>query len=209
MDQPFAILTEFVKSYRKECEAEQPNIYQTILSQIINSVSRAVKKFPLLYYNEYRVSYLLYKCLHGYYNINVYQYLQRTATTQWRTRSKVDDFKISINSARTEKAMVYFFYRVVKPLNITPYHVRSARCSNSEIVPFKNWLTKHYTHLTPTCTCYDTDHVFTWVSFCRCSGCRPAWILLLTLRFIFQVLYVILCKWPLAGSQVRQGMCLV
>ena len=130
---------------------------------------------PLLYYKEYRDSCFLYKCLHGYYNIDVYQYLQMTAKTQRRTRSTVDDFKISINSARTEKAMEYFFYRVVKPWNIIPNHVRSTRCSNSEIVPFKSWLTKYYMHL--TLTYYDTDNVCTWVSFCRCSGCRPVCIL--------------------------------
>ena len=32
-----------------------------------------------------------------------------TATTKRRTRLTVDDFKISINSARTKKAMKYFF----------------------------------------------------------------------------------------------------
>ena len=95
------------------------------------------KLLPLLYYQEYRDSCFLHKCLHGFHNTDVYHYLQMTATTQRRTRSTVDDFKISINSARTEKAMEYFFYRAVKPWNMIPYHFRSTRCSNSEIVPFK------------------------------------------------------------------------
>ena len=109
MDQPFGILTELVKSYWKDCKAEQPNKYQTIFESNYKQRLQSSKLLPLLYYKEYRDSCFLYKCLHGYYNIDVYQYLQITATTQRRTRSIVDDFEISINSGRTKKAMEYFF----------------------------------------------------------------------------------------------------
>ena len=40
------------------------------------------KLLPLVYYKEYRDICFSYKCLHGYYDIEVYQYLQMTATTK-------------------------------------------------------------------------------------------------------------------------------
>ena len=157
---------------------------------------------------------------------DIHQYLQLTATVQRHTRSTADDFKISINSARTEKAMEYYFHRVVKPWNTIPYHVRSTRCNNNEIVPFKSWLAKHYMHL--TLTYHNSDNVCIWVSFCRCSGCRPVWMkhnnhtcstvpptfptnphVFISMNVPCVMLYQQQCKWHPAGSHVWLGMCLV
>ena len=112
--------------------------------------------------------------MYGYYNVDIHQYLQMRATVQRYTCSTADDFQISINSARTEKPMEYYFHCVFKPWNTIPCHVRSTRCNNNEIVPFKICLTKHSMHLTLTRIL--TMFVLSADSFCRCSGCRPVWM---------------------------------
>ena len=161
----------------------------------------------------------------GHNLVKCYRLLPCYSPLHHQTRSAADDFKISINSARTEKAMEYYFHHVVKPWNTIPYHVRSTRCNNNEIVPFKSWLTKHYMHL--TLTYYDIDNVCTWVSFCRCSSCRPAWMkhnnhTCSTVHLTFStnphvyistnvpcvMLYQQQCKWHQVGSHVWLGMCL-
>ena len=132
------------------------------------------KLAPLLFHKEYKDICFLYKCFHGYYNIDIRAYVTMSSNTQRSTRSTMNDLKISINNARTEKAMEYFFNRVVKPWNKLPHDIRSMHCTNNEILPFKNWLMNHYKHL--TVTYFDVDNICTWVSFCRCPRCRPIWL---------------------------------
>ena len=164
------------KACKKLLEGVQRRATKYILNDFESSYKQRLheaKLVPLLYYKEYKDLCFLYKCFHGYYNIDTRAYVTMSSNTQRSTRSTMDDLKIRINNARTEKAMEYFFNRVVKPWNKLPHNIRSMHCTNKEILPFKNWLMNHYKHL--TVTYFDVDNICTWVSFCRCPRCRPIW----------------------------------
>lgn len=162
------------KSCKKLLEGTQRRATKYILGDYESDYKmrlQMTKLIPLSYYKESRDMCFLYKCIHGYYSLDVHTYLTLTTNIHHRTRSTVDDFKINIENAKTEKAKEFFFHRVVKPWNIIPYNIRSQICSSKEITPVKRWLMNHYMNLTQAY--FEVENVCTWVSFCRCSNCRP------------------------------------
>ena len=169
------------KACKKLLEGVQRRATKYILNDFESSHKQRlheVKLVPLLYFKEYKD-----KCFHGYYNIDIRAHVTMSSNTQRSTCSTMDDLKISINNARTEKAMEYFFNRVVKPWNKLPHNIRSMHCTYNEILPFKNWLMNHYKH--PTVTYFDVDNICTWDSFCRCPRCRLIWLVKLEIYFRF------------------------
>ena len=62
---------------------------------------------------------ILYKCIHGYYDIDIRNHVT-IGSHQQRTRSLRDSYKLSIAIYNTEKAMEFFFARTVKPWNTIP-----------------------------------------------------------------------------------------
>ena len=152
---------------------------------------------PINYQRETRDLCILYKCIHGYYDIDIRNHVM-IGPHQRRTRSSRDSYRISIERYNTDKAMEFFCARTVKPWNAIPSNVRSINCNDKEIPHLRSWQIKHYNQ--PTESYFDVNNLCTWVSFCRCPSCRPVWVqsnnivsllpFLLTLHISYPILFL-------------------
>ena len=125
---------------------------------------------PINYQRETRDLCILYKCIHGYYDIDIRNHVM-IGSHQQRTRSSRDSYELIIARYNTEKALEFFFARTVKPWNTIPSNVRSINCNDKEIPHLRSWMIKHYNQQTESY--FDVNNLCTWVSFCRCpfSSC--------------------------------------
>lgn len=132
---------------------------------------KQAKLIPLNYYKEYRDLCFLYKCIHGFYNINIFEFIRFQNYSQQQTRLRSSQFVIQPNKCKTWKGDEFFFNRIAYSWNKLPSELKSIKCKNKDIWPFKNKLLEFYQLRTETV--FQDDNPCTWVLCCRCPICRP------------------------------------
>ena len=132
---------------------------------------KQTKLIPLNYYKEYRDLCFLYKCIHGFYNINIFEFIRFQNYSQQQTRLRSSQFVIQPNKCKTWKGDEFFFNRIAYSWNKLPSELKSIKCKNKDIWPFKNKLLEFYQLRTETV--FQDDNPCTWVLCCRCPICRP------------------------------------
>ena len=131
---------------------------------------RKCKLLPLSYYKEARDLYLLFKCLNGFFNIDVNTLFTFHRNT--RALENFDPLRLKLPFFNTEKRAAFYTVRLVKLWNSLPLIIRSLKCKTKNITSFKNSVTEIYLNLFESR--FDPLNPCTWVTFCRCSLCRDA-----------------------------------
>ena len=131
------------------------------------------KLIPLNYYKEYRDICFLYKCINGFYNIDINDFIKFQNHSHYQTRMRTNKpSMIYPTRSNTVKGAEFFFNRIVSCWNILPSDIKSLKCKNKDIWPFKNKLLEYYQHRTSTV--FQSDNICTWTSSCRCPICRQS-----------------------------------
>jgi hypothetical protein len=126
---------------------------------------------PLSYYKEINDLCFLYKCLHGFNDLNILEMTPLRENLALDTRINQDNFRLKVPQFRTETSARFFTNRIVKIWNTLPEDIRTTICTNKKILPFKNKLLSYY--FSKLSTSFNDNNTCTWVSNCRCAACRP------------------------------------
>ena len=130
-----------------------------------------LKLLPLSYVKASQDICFYYKCLHGYFNIEINHSTSTYDLT--RTHKNRDSTQLSPTAFRTETAANFYSYRIIKLWNNLPDHICSTTCSDKDIKSLKTKLFLHYSH--KLSLQFLADNVYTWVSHCSYVTCRPTW----------------------------------
>ena len=159
----------------KLLEGVQRRATKYILNDYTSDYKTRLKKtelLPLNYYKEFRDMCFMYKCIHGFYKLDINDFIQFYGNTHHhQTRIGTNQFVIRSNRCKTIKGAEFFFNRSTIPWNNLTPETKTIKCKNKDIWPFKNKLLKRYHHLTETF--FQSHNVCTWTSSCRCPLCRP------------------------------------
>ena len=126
---------------------------------------------PLNYYKEYRDMCFLYKCIYGFYKLNINDFIEFYGNSRHNTRLSASHLMIRPKSYKTVKGAEFLFNRIVKPWNNLPPDLKCIKCKNKDIWPFKSRLLKYYHQRTEQT--FQSENLCTWTSSCRCPACRP------------------------------------
>lgn len=126
---------------------------------------------PLCYYFEIIDLCFFYKCIHGFYNLNLSNLIPFRDISVSITRSGQDSLLLQALPFRTETAAGFFSHRIVKLWNNLPQSIRTIVCIDKKITPFRTKIHKYY--FQKLSTHFDPDNTCTWVGVCRCASCRP------------------------------------
>lgn len=116
----------------------------------------SLRLLPLSYWHEYRDLCFFYKCMNGYYNININSYISLVSS---RTRSASKN-NLRPNQFRTSLFRDSFFNRIVTLWNALPVDIRTTQALSS----FKNQLYKLY--FDKLLCVFDTERIQTWKTVC-------------------------------------------
>lgn len=125
---------------------------------------------PLSYLREQNDLCFLYKCLHRYYDFDIFSYVQLCEPTATNTRSNSEPLRLKPHTFKTELAASFFTHRIIDSWNALPPSVRTITPQNRLIYTFKLQLkcllkTVFNARFSVADTC-------TWMLRCRCRTCR-------------------------------------
>ena len=130
-----------------------------------------LKMVPLGYIKEIADACFLYKCLHGYCNININDFVNFYDNSASRTRAANQHLLLIPRNIKTQNFASFYTNRITYQWNSIPNSVRCLIPSNKHIAAFKRNIRDYYVGLTRTK--FDVDDACTWTTCCRCPKCRP------------------------------------
>ena len=155
-------------------EGVQRNATKYILNDYTSHYTDRLRRLdliPLSFYRELTDICFFYKCLHGFFNLDILNFVPLNEDPNYHTRASTDRLVLKQLPFRTEFTAKFFSHRIVKLWNSLPLEIRSIVCINKNIKPFKTTLYKLYMH--KLSTNFNVDNLCTWVGCCRCPACRP------------------------------------
>ena len=163
------------KTHIKLLEGVQKRATKYILNDYESDYKTRLRKcnlFPLSYYKELRDLYLFFKCLNGFFDIDVNTIFTFSVSRNTRTRQSNDPLRLILPAFKTEKRAAFYSVRLVKLWNSLPLHIRSMKCNTKGITSFKKGVMDIYRGNFENK--FDPANPCTWVTYCRCPLCREA-----------------------------------
>ena len=120
---------------------------------------------PLSYRREILDLVFLYKCLHGYYSVNL-QDLFPLQTYTSELRNSNNTIRFEATRCGTETFRHSYVNRTIYRWNNLPHNIKAS----TTIGMFKSRLKQHYNNLRNNY--FDDSNTCTWRSKCFCAKCR-------------------------------------
>ena len=123
---------------------------------------------PLTYRREIADLIFFHKCVHGYYDVNLdnFVHFYRSDHNYPRTRSTNDILKLKPHFCHTESFARSYFNRIVPLWNQLHSHIRSSE----SVSLFKSNVISFYQQ--KFTNCFNSDDTCTWITTCRCHNCH-------------------------------------
>ena len=160
------------KKNLKRVEAVQRRATKYICNDYVSDYKIRLLKCKLLpfsYTKEVLDVSFLYKCLHNYYDINIYSFLSFHDPTTSRTRLGQRPFTIKTQPGSQPKIKDFYTKRIVKTWNALPDDIVNLIPTNNLIIPFKKKV-KEYYH-SKLVSEFNTFDLCTWRTFYPCGRC--------------------------------------
>ena len=120
---------------------------------------------PLTFRRDINDLLFLFKCLHGFIDLNIYNYVQFRRPRAIHTRSAVDCLLLHIPKCKTTHFSKLYFIRVIRMWNELPIETRSS----PSLYSFINRLRTHI--INTKLPGFNVNNQCTWHLRCQCDNC--------------------------------------